>query len=482
MPGTEPARTKPNILVVDDDIYLLAAIQQTLLLNGYLADVCNAPLEAMERIGPATSHAAVIADVKMPRMNGIDLQVCIREMDPDLPVILITGHGDVAMAVKAMKAGAYDFLEKPVDEDALLASLARAVEKRHLVEENRKLAGRLRHEREERLCFHGLVGSHPLMRRLHEILDVVAAEEAPVLISGETGTGKEVVARAVHALSTRAEDPFVAVNMGAIPGEMLEAELFGFDKGAFTGATQAKAGKFELAGKGSLFLDEICSLPPGLQGKLLRVLEERSITRLGSNTAIPLKSRIIAATNKDLGQEIQRGSFRSDLYFRLNVLPIELPPLRERRSDIPLLIDYFRELYGQERKQALPDFTPELIAELCRRDWPGNIRELRNEVLRLCIFGPGGLAGRGTRNGTDTTEGTAGDTGQNFRPLREHLDATERSYLEQVLRAHHGHIARSHQALGITRKCLYDKISRHGLDLASFRTGEGQDGQRDIMP
>jgi len=328
MPGTEPARTKPNILVVDDDIYLLAAIQQTLLLNGYLADVCNAPLEAMERIGPATSHAAVIADVKMPRMNGIDLQVCIREMDPDLPVILITGHGDVAMAVKAMKAGAYDFLEKPVDEDALLASLARAVEKRHLVEENRKLAGRLRHEREERLCFHGLVGSHPLMRRLHEILDVVAAEEAPVLISGETGTGKEVVARAVHALSTRAEDPFVAVNMGAIPGEMLEAELFGFDKGAFTGATQAKAGKFELAGKGSLFLDEICSLPPGLQGKLLRVLEERSITRLGSNTAIPLKSRIIAATNKDLGQEIQRGSFRSDLYFRLNVLPIDAAPAR----------------------------------------------------------------------------------------------------------------------------------------------------------
>jgi len=466
MPGTEQGRGKATILVVDDDLYLLAAIQQTLLLNGYLAEVCNSPLEALTRIRDRASYAAVIADVKMPRMSGIDMQERSRELDPDLPVILITGHGDVAMAVGAMKAGAYDFLEKPVDEDALLASLARAVEKRRLVEENHKLAERLRQEREGRLCFHGLVGSHPLMRRLHEILDVVAAEDAPVFISGETGTGKEVVARAVHALSARADEPFVAVNMGAIPGEMLEAELFGFDKGAFTGAVQAKAGKFELAGGGSLFLDEICSLPLPLQAKLLRVLEEHSITRLGSNTPIALKSRIIAASNKDLSREIAGGTFRADLYFRLNVLPIELPPLRERSSDIPLLIAHFRELFGQERRQPLPDFSPELVADLCRRDWPGNIRQLRNEVLRLCIFGPGTggqMDGAGPRSKESDEEGGA------FRPLREFLEDTERRYLERVLRHHRGHVARAHQALGITRKCLYDKISRHGLELASFR-------------
>jgi two-component system, NtrC family, C4-dicarboxylate transport response regulator DctD len=325
---------EPNILVVDDDPYLLMAIGQTLTLSGYSVDTFTSPLEALEK-QKKTTYAAIITDIKMPVMDGLQFLTHVRASDPELPVIMITGHGDVALAVTAIKSGAYDFLQKPVDEDVLNACLVRAVEKRRLILENRRLNNNLAEQRHDLTRFYGLIGNHPAMHRLYDIIKAVAAENDPVMIHGETGTGKELVAKAIHEIGSRAGQPFVALNMGAMPTEMMESELFGHSKGAFTGAVQRKIGKFEYAGEGTLFLDEICSLPIALQGKLLRALEARVVSPLGSNIEVPFKARIIAATNKDLGREIEKENFRQDLFFRLNVLPVHIQPLRERRQDIP---------------------------------------------------------------------------------------------------------------------------------------------------
>ena len=375
-----------RIMVVDDDRYLLMAIEQTLQLNGYTVDTFASPVEALEQLG-REEYAAVVTDIKMPVMDGLQFLTHVKAADRELPVIMITGHGDIALAVTAIQSGAYDFLQKPVDEDVLLACLVRAMEKRQLILENRRLSSSLAEQRQDLTRFYGLIGNHPAMHRLYDIIKAVAAENDPVMIYGETGTGKELVARAIHEIGSRAGQPFVAVNMGAIPSEMMESELFGHLKGAFTGAHQRKIGKFEFAGEGTLFLDEICSLPIALQSKLLRVLEEKAITPLGSNTQVPVKARIITATNKDLEQEIARENFRQDLYFRLSVLPVRIQPLRERREDIPLLVEFFRQEYGYGKMQAPPPFPPETIREICEAPWPGNVRELRNHVRRLCILG-----------------------------------------------------------------------------------------------
>jgi len=337
MPNHQEHRLhEQRIMVVDDDRYLLMAIDQTLSLNGYAVDTFSSPVEALEMLDKK-EYAAVVTDIKMPVMDGLQFLNHVKAADRELPVIMITGHGDIALAVTAIQGGAYDFLQKPVDEDVLLACLVRAMEKRRLVLENRRLSLSLAEQRQDLTRFYGLIGNHPAMHRLYDIIKAVAAESDPVLICGETGTGKELVARAIHEIGSRANHPFVAVNMGAMPAEMMESEFFGHLKGAFTGAMQRKIGKFEYAGEGTLFLDEICSLPVALQSKLLRVLEEKIITPLGSNTPIPVRARIIAATNKDLEQEIAHETFRQDLYFRLSVLPVRIQPLRERKEDIRLV-------------------------------------------------------------------------------------------------------------------------------------------------
>ena len=321
-------------------------------------------------------------------MDGLQFLTHIKAIDQELPVIMITGHGDIALAVTAIQSGAYDFLQKPVDEDVLLACLVRAMEKRQLILENRRLSVSLKEQRQDLTRFYGLIGNHPAMHRLYDIIKAVAAENDPVMIYGETGTGKELVARAIHEIGSRAGQPFVAVNMGAMPAEMIESELFGYVKGAFTGAMQRKIGKFEYAGEGTLFLDEICSLPIALQSKLLRVLEEKTITPLGSNTPVPVKARIVAATNKDLEKEIDNETFRQDLYFRLNVLPVRIQPLRERKEDIPLLVEFFRQEYSYGKMQApAPVSARRRSGRSCDNPWPGNVRELRNHVRRLCILG-----------------------------------------------------------------------------------------------
>ena len=452
---------RPKIMVVDDDAYLLMAIGQTLSLGGYDVDTFSSPVEALDTLkrGP---YAAIVSDIKMPGMDGLQFLTHVLAHDAELPVIMITGHGDIALAVTAIKSGAYDFLQKPVDEDVLSACLVRAVEKRRLVQENRRLNSSLAEQRQDLTRFYGLIGNHPAMHRLYDIIKAVAAESDPVLIHGETGTGKELVARAIHEIGHRAGSPFVAVNMGAMPTEMIESELFGHAKGAFTGATQRKIGKFEFAAEGTLFLDEICSLPLALQGKLLRVLEARVVSPLGSNAEIPVKARIIAATNKELEEEVAREAFRQDLYFRLNVLPVKIEPLRQRREDIPLLVEFFRQEYGYGKMSAPPLFSPETLQEIVAQPWPGNVRELRNYVRRLCILGSP-QEEREKAAPPPAVEACGG------MPLKELLDHTEKERIIAVLRETEGQVAQAHGRLGISRKSFYDKIAKHAIDLSLYR-------------
>ncbi len=458
---SEETLSRPEILVVDDDLYLLAAIKQTLVLNGFVVQTFANPVEALSSL-EEHPFASVLADIRMPEMDGMELLERILEKDPDLPVILITGHGDISMAVEAVKKGAYNFLQKPVDEDIILATLSRAIERRQLVLENRRLEQQLAASREERSRFYGLVGSHPSMLSLYSLIEALANETDPVLIIGETGTGKELVARAIHDGGKRSGTPYVAVNMGAIPSEMIESELFGHEKGAFTGAIQRKVGKFEYAGEGTLFLDEICSMPAQLQSKLLRVLEDRTFSRVGSNALIPLQARIVAATNRNLVEEIGKGTFRQDLYFRLNVLPVHLPPLRERKEDIPLLVDYFWNEYCDGHACSHRPFTPELIRQLMQQDWPGNIRELRNFVRRLGVLGCQDML-------EDQPVAEIGVRESQCLPWKEFMEQQERGYVEQVLRKVEGQVSAAHQLMGISRKSLYDKINKYGLDLSRFR-------------
>lgn len=460
----ETEQREQRIMVVDDDRYLLMAIGQTLELNGYDVSTFTSPLEALDRLGEG-EYAAVISDIKMPTMDGLQFLAHIKAADKELPVIMITGHGDIALAVTAIQSGAYDFLQKPVDEDVLLACLVRAMEKRQLVLENRRLSISLAEQREDLTRFYGLIGNHPAMHRLYDIIKAVAAETDPVMIYGETGTGKELVARAIHEIGSRADQPFVAVNMGAMPAEMMESELFGYVKGAFTGAMQRKIGKFEYAGDGTLFLDEICSLPFSLQSKLLRVLEEKAITPLGSNTAIPVKARIVAATNKDLEQEIAKDTFRQDLYFRLNVLPIRIQPLRERKEDIPLLVEFFRQEYSYGKMQAPAPFDAAIIKEITENPWPGNVRELRNHVRRLCILGSPEKVSSTEPEGK-RQQIRAEDTQM---PLKEYMDRTEKEYILGCLQKNKGQVAPTYGELGISRKSFYDKINKFSIDLNMFR-------------
>ncbi len=464
MKQPDHAQQAPRIMVVDDDFYLLTAIEQTLTLNNYSVDTFNTPQKSLSAVAKI-EYAAVITDIKMPGMDGIDLLGHIKKFDPELPVIMITGHGDVAMAVTAIKEGAYDFLQKPVDEDVMMASLSRAVEKRQLVLENRKLSRRLQKQRRNRSHFHGLVGNHPAMQHLYDTIEKVAAENDPVMLYGKTGTGKELVARAIHEIANRSGKPFVAINMGAIPVDMIESDLFGHVKGAFTGAVQQKTGKFSYAGEGTLFLDEINSLPIGLQTKLLRVLEEKTITPLGSNIPVPVRARIIAASNKELPKEIAQGRFRQDLYFRLNVLPVNIPSLNERSADIPLLVEYFRQDYCHERQQDVEPFDYKTLRSMQKKEWPGNVRELKNYVRRMCIFG----SQSSMKEFSQQSDLLLKQGIKKKVPLKDLIEKVEKKYLIEILTKNRGQITQSYQDLGISRKSLYDKVNKYDLDLTFFR-------------
>lgn len=444
-----------QVLLIDDDPHLRQALSQTLDLAGLkvsaLADA-RGVAERIERDWPGV----VVSDIRMPGIDGLQLLQHLHEKDPELPVLLITGHGDVPLAVQAMRAGAYDFLEKPFASDDLQSSVRRALEVRRLVLENRTLRMALadRHTLSARL-----VGLSPAMQRLREQIGALAGINSDVLILGETGAGKEVVARALHDLSNRRNGPFVAINAGALAESVVESELFGHEQGAFTGAQKRRIGKFEFANGGTLFLDEIESMTLDVQVKLLRLLQERVVERLGGNQLIPLDIRVIAATKEDLRQAADQGRFRADLYYRLNVAPLRIPALRERGGDALLLFQHFVD--AARSRHGLPErsLTPAQRAALLRHPWPGNVRELQNAAERFALGLELDLDLPNNTTGSPEPEG--GIVGLNAQ-----VEAFERSLISAELGRPHGSLRSLAEALGLPRKTLHDKLRKHGLSFA----------------
>ena len=438
-----------QVLLIDDDPHLRQALGQTLDLAGFRATSLGDAREldaSLARDWPGV----VVSDIRMPGVDGLQLLEQLHAQDPELPVILITGHGDVPLAVKAMRAGAYDFLEKPFPSDALLDSVRRALEVRRLVLENRSLRMALAERKELR---GRLVGQSAGMQRLQEQVAALSGLQADVLILGETGSGKEVVARALHDLSSRRNGPFVAINAGALAESVVESELFGHEQGAFTGAQKRRIGKFEFANGGTLFLDEIESMSLDVQVKLLRLLQERVVERLGSNQLIPLDIRIIAATKEDLRLAADDGRFRADLYYRLNVASLRIPPLRERGEDILLLFQHFSELAAQRHGIPSRSLASAQRAQLLGHSWPGNVRELQNVAERFALGLDLGL----DEQAAQVPAAISGNS------LNEQVEAFERALIAAEMANQHASLRSLAEALGIPRKTLHDKLRKHGL-------------------
>ncbi|MFB4391649.1 MULTISPECIES: sigma-54-dependent transcriptional regulator [unclassified Pseudomonas] len=457
-----------QVILVDDDPHLRQALSQTLDLAGLKVATLADAQGLAERIEPDWP-GVVVSDIRMPGIDGLQLLEQLHGRDNELPVLLITGHGDVPLAVQAMRAGAYDFLEKPFASDALLDSVRRALALRRLVLDNRSLRLALSDRQE---LSTRLVGHSPAMLRLREQIGALAGTRADVLILGETGAGKEVVARALHDLSSRRDGPFVAINAGALAESVVESELFGHEPGAFTGAQKRRIGKFEFANGGTLFLDEIESMSLDVQVKLLRLLQERVVERLGANHLIPLDIRVIAATKEDLRQSADQGRFRADLYYRLNVAPLRIPALRERGDDILVLFQHFADAAAERHGLPPHSLQPAQRAMLLRHAWPGNVRELQNAAERFALGLELALDGQdATRNAPDEQLRTGN--------LSEQVEHFERSLIAAELAQPHSSMRSLAEALGIPRKTLHDKLRKHGL---SFADGAGQDDHEDNRP
>ncbi len=436
-----------KVLIIEDDPDVRLGCEQALQLEGIPTLGAESAEAARPLIGP-DFRGVVVSDIRLPRMDGMTFLREIASIDPELPVVLITGHGDVSMAVQAMKDGAHDFIQKPFAPDHLVEVVRRALEKRRLILEVRDLRTQLagRDQLEARL-----IGNNPGMERLRQLITGLANSAADVLIHGETGTGKEMVARCLHEASPRRKGNFVAINCGGLPETLFESEIFGHEAGAYTGAAKRRIGKIEYASGGTLFLDEIESMPMAMQIKLLRVLQERTLERLGSNTPIPVDCRIVAATKDDLRLLSDQGRFRADLYYRLSVANLSLPPLRERREDIPLLFQHFLLQAAARHERPVPLCDAARVRQLVGYQWPGNVRELRN-VADRCVLG---IEGGAPPFGADVDTGT--------RPLSEMVDSFERALIADALRRHQGSLSRSAEALGMAKTTLHDKIRKYGL-------------------
>lgn len=443
---------EPHLILLDDDADLRAAVAQGLELMDYrVSDFAHASaaLSHVSRDG----YAVLISDIMMPGTDGFAVLEAVQAIDNALPVVLITGHGDVPLAVKAIQAGAYDFIEKPFAVQRLASVVERALEKRRLVLENRALREELSEAND---LSARLVGRAPSVTTLRAQIEALAPADVDVLVHGETGAGKEVVARALHDFGPRRSRPFVAINCAAIPKDIMESELFGHERGAFTGAHTQRVGKLEFAQGGTVFLDEIESMPLDLQAKLLRAIEERSITRIGANQPIALDLRFVAATKRDLRDAADHGEFRADLYYRLNVAALAIAPLRERKEDIALLFFHLAREARAKFRREIPDFGPELEAQLLAHDWPGNVRELRNVAERFVL----GLW-RGFSPLPEAPSPSAEPT-----HLAPRMAAFEKSLIEQELAKHGGQMKPTYTALGLSRKGLYDKLVRLGIKVS----------------
>lgn len=448
--------TKHNpatVILIDDDSDLLKATRQTLELAGFAVSACSVASEALATLD-RNFAGVVVSDIRMPEIDGLQLFGRVLHLDPDIPVILVTGHGDIAMAVNAIKDGAYDFITKPFATERLAQSVARAAEKRRLVMENRAL----REAAEQAQEGLPLIGQTPAMERLRRTLRQIADTDVDVLVTGETGSGKEVVANLLHRWSRRANGNFVALNCGTLPETVIESELFGHEAGAFTGAQKKRVGRIEHSSGGTLFLDEIESMPASTQVQMLRVLEMREVTPLGTNEVRPVDLRVVAAAKLDLGNASQRGAFREDLYYRLNVVTLSIPPLRERRDDVPLLFGYFAERAAARFRRAVPATAAAVQRHLREHDWPGNVRELAHFAERL-VLGLDDVA---------ETPSPAAMESDAATPLPERLDRYEADIIRETLGRNEGDVRRTIEALGIPRKTFYDKLQRHGIVRSDF--------------
>lgn len=448
--------TEPSVIFVDDDPHIRQAIAQTLTLEDLSVSCFEGAPSALGQIH-ADYGGVVLCDYNMPEMDGLEMLERIRAMDEAIPVIILTGQGDISTAVTAMQQGAYDFIEKPFDHDELIELLRHALEKRHLALENRRLKAQLRH-----LARPGprILGDSPSMQKVMATIDPILDISANILLHGETGSGKDALARYIHESSPRGAHNFVAINCGAVPENLIESELFGHEAGAFTGADKRRIGKIEHAHKGTLFLDEVESMPVPLQVKLLRVLEEQRVERLGSNQVQEVDVRIIAATKADLKELSDEGQFRSDLYYRLNVVKVDIPPLRERKDDIPVLFHHFVLIAAARYDRESIPLAAGQAARLMQHSWPGNVRELRNLAERYVLLGAAAL---------DENEPAANANVAGRQTLAEMMDGFERSAIISALNACHGSIKDTMVLLGIARKTLYDKMKKHGLDKAQFK-------------
>jgi two-component system nitrogen regulation response regulator NtrX len=463
---------KESILVVDDEAGVRSSLVGILGDEGYHAEAVDsgeACLQALE----ARRYDLMLLDVWLPGIDGIDALARARTLDPDLPVVVISGHGSIETAVKAVRMGALDFVEKPLSLEKILVVVKNALRQRRLEAENRVLKERIEHR-------WVMVGESPSIRSLRSEIAQASPSNGRVLIFGENGTGKELVARNIHHLSLRSQGPFVEVNCAAIPEDLIESELFGHTRGAFTGALMARKGKFELADGGSLFLDEVGDMTLKTQAKVLRVLQEQRVEPVGGTSSVVVDVRVIAATNKNLADEIRRGAFREDLFFRLNVIPFQVAPLRERREDIPLLTRHFMAQISAEYGRKAKELSPELLEALAALPWPGNVRELRNIIERLVIMTPGDrieaghlpapLLGGGSlpRAAGPEAEPPAPDQ---FHSLAEAREDFERRYISRKHRECGGNMSRTAEVLRVERSNLYRKMKAYGL--IPQRRGEG---------
>ena len=440
-----------TVLLIDDDEEVLASGRQTLELEGFAVRAVMVPDGALAQLTPSWP-GVVVTDVRMPGLDGFALLEQVRAVDPEVPVVMVTGHGDIAMAMRAVREGAYDFIEKPAEPSHLVEVVRRALEHRRLVLENRSLRAQLAGGGAE-MC---IIGRSPAVERLRTSVANLADADVDILLFGETGTGKELVARSLHDGGRRRAGNFVALNCGAMPDSIIESELFGHEPGAFTGAQGRRIGKLEHANGGTLFLDEIESMPLHLQVKLLRVLQERVIERIGGNQPIPLDLRVVAATKVDLLRLAAEGRFREDLYYRLNVVTVHLPSLRERQEDVSLLFRHFLEAAAARARRPVPPIDSAMLARLTAHAWPGNVRELRNVAERVAL----GL-GDGLAPGALPTMTV-------LEPLADQLNRIERHLIEDALARCGGRVGETAEKLGITRKTLYLKMRHHGLHRGDF--------------
>jgi two-component system nitrogen regulation response regulator NtrX len=446
---------KSRILVVDDEAEIRRSVRMILEYEGFEVLEASSGPDGVA-IAERESPDLVFLDIKMPGMDGLDALQRIRASNEALPVVIISGHGTVSTAVEATKAGAFDFIEKPLTTERVLVTIRNALDRTRLADENKSLkrAVEVRHQ---------MVGESPGLRQVWDAIKRASPTNATVLLLGESGVGKELVARSIHRNSLRSRDRFVQVNCAAIPEELIESELFGHEKGSFTGATEKQIGKFEQADRGTIFLDEVGDMSPKTQAKVLRVLQEGEVERLGSARTIKVDVRVIAATNKDLELEIEKGTFREDLYFRLSVIPIRVPPLRDRREDIPALVKHFADLFSRDNNRRPQRFTPAALEYLQRARWKGNIRELKNTVERLIIMTPSEVVDVDDLRDIVRLEAKPAGTDNEKGTLREFKETSERAFLVGKLRENGWNISKTAEVIGTPRSNLYKKLEQYGI-------------------